>query len=537
MNLSVKSFGQLAVLAVALFFFSCSEETSPLGFKNPNPKFQSRFVEIPVTSSVVLLDSVRTSNGDASNDFNRMIVGKHIDPIFGEVSASATAQIYPLTNLVNLAKKDSLTLNDSLVFVSAEIRLLVDYYVYGAQSKTTQTYNIYKLSESLPSSTIDTIRTTAGGQQKPVEFITSRRRIYFNKSSIPHHATPIATASVEVDYDKYITEANDETLDSTFVTATLDNAFGQELFTLMNSKVFRDTIAEAPKIFMDVFKGIAIVPQTSDKIIRFFLPNSTIRLTYKDKRKNTIYRTDIGLGNHSLFKLVSYNAIEGDRAGTTLDGLTNFYQPFEPADDRRYIQGATGVATVVDFSKVLEFADTIDQMLVNSAELVIKNIEEPGIYSPPSTLIVKIINDNNRFKKISYQGRNSDYTKEVANLNLYRGYVNFDRQNSFSTANGVPFDSTLNIVNDLGNFLTLNYSQTNKSYVGSAGLFFQSLLQKDEAKTPYTKVLLTPYSPTSSTTIPYGFHTAGKTLNRVSFDKDNIVLRIYYTIPTVEPNQ
>jgi hypothetical protein len=126
MNLSVKSFGQLASVAVALFFFSCSEETSPLGFKNPDPKFENRYIEIPVTSSVILLDSVRTSNGDASNDLNRLIVGKHIDPIFGEVTASAFAQIYPSSNLVNLEPTGTATPNvdenDSLVFVSAEIR-------------------------------------------------------------------------------------------------------------------------------------------------------------------------------------------------------------------------------------------------------------------------------------------------------------------------------------------------------------------------------------------------------------------------------
>jgi hypothetical protein len=359
MNLSVKSFGQLAVLAVALFFFSCSEETSPLGFKNPNPKFQSRYVEIPVTSSVILLDSTRTSNGDAANDINRLIVGKHSDPAFGDISATAIAQIYPLANLVNIdsVKSENVDENTNLEFKSIEIRLLVDYYAYGEKSKTTQTFKIHELTETPPAFASDTIRTTAGGQQKPVELITNRKRFYFNKSTTPYEAASIGTASVEVDYDKYATEFADLTFDSTYVIAPLDNALGQEIFTLMNTADFRKNIVNKPKTFMDAFKGIAIVPETSDKIIRFYLPKSSIRISYRDKVKNKNYTLDIGIGSHSIFSLISYNAITSDRSGTALDGLTNFHQSFEPTDDKRYIQAGTGIATTIDFSKFLEFSD------------------------------------------------------------------------------------------------------------------------------------------------------------------------------------
>lgn len=539
MNLSVKSFGQLAVLAVALFFFSCSEETSPLGFKNPNPKFQSRYVEIPITSSVVLLDSTRTSNGDAVNDLNRLIVGKHNDPVFGDISASAVAQIYPLTNLANIDSTGSKNVdeNTNLEFQSIEIRLLIDYYAYGEKSKTTQTFKIHKLTETPPSFATDTIRTTAGGQQKPVELITNRKRLYFNRSTTPYEAAAIGTASVEVDYDKFATEFADLTFDTTYVVAPLDNALGQEIFTLMNTDDFRKNIVNKPKTFMDLFKGIAIVPETSDKIIRFSLPKSSIRISYRDKVKKKNYTLDIGIGSHSLFGLVSYNNITSDRSGTALDGLTNFYQSFEPTDDKRYIQAGTGIATAIDFSKFLEFSDTIDLMLINGAEFVIKNVDEGGSYVPLKNLIVKLSDENNRYQKISYQGRASDFTKDVTNLNLYRGFVNFDRRNFYNSLSGTPFDSTLNVVNDGGAFLTLNYDKTAKSYRGNAALFFQSLFQKDEAKIPFTKAILLPYSLPPSSSVIYGLHVAGKSLDRVSFDKDDIKLRIYYTIPSVEPNQ
>ena len=68
-------------------------------------------------------------------------------------------------------------------------------------------------------------------------------------------------------------------------------------------------------------------------------------------------------------------------------------------------------------------------------------------------------------------------------------------------------------------------------------MFFNKLhtLSLDEDNTLLTKALLIPHVAGSATS--YGSYINGKSLNRVSFDKDNIRLRIYYTIPTVNQNQ
>ena len=62
MNLWAKRIKLLSALAGVLFFFSCQEESSILGYKNPNSKFKVSYVEIPIESSVLLRDSLRTSN-------------------------------------------------------------------------------------------------------------------------------------------------------------------------------------------------------------------------------------------------------------------------------------------------------------------------------------------------------------------------------------------------------------------------------------------------------------------------------------------
>src|SRR5687768_12985680 len=83
---------QLTVLAVALFFFSsCEDETSLLGFKNPKSKFNVSYLEIPLGSSVLLIDSIITDN----KLNNGVFVGQYTDPVAGQVTASVFLQMLP----------------------------------------------------------------------------------------------------------------------------------------------------------------------------------------------------------------------------------------------------------------------------------------------------------------------------------------------------------------------------------------------------------------------------------------------------------
>jgi len=112
MNLWARPLGQLAMLAVALFFFSCEDESSTLGYKNPNSKFKVSYVEIPIESSVLLRDSLRTSNYSYSGEPNRFLVGSYIDDVFGQISAAAFTQYYttlPIVKVSSTSVYDSVT--------------------------------------------------------------------------------------------------------------------------------------------------------------------------------------------------------------------------------------------------------------------------------------------------------------------------------------------------------------------------------------------------------------------------------------------
>lgn len=527
MNLWVKRVGQLAVVAVALFFFSCEDETSLLGYKNPSSKFKLGYVDIPIGSSVLLFDSVRTSNNNASNDLNRFLVGSYTDPVFGKATATTFAQFVPLGQV---PKNDSIT----YVYDSVSLLLRFDFYAYGAAGETTQTFQIYKLDELIPFSNSVTVPSTIGGQHTPTNTTLNSQKLYYSNSSTGY-TTLLGDTTHLVNMDKFNLYIKDRDPKTEFINLPLDLNFGKDIFDLA---LVGDSTFTRPDLFTTKFFGLAFAPgASSDKIVGLYPNDDTTRLRihyHSVRNKNNSVKDTLTL--EFAFTRMSYNKIISDRSGTTLADLTNTYEDYAPTD-KRYIQAGSGIVTKLDLSKFMDFAhsDSITRMAINSAELVITNVDAPGVFLPPQNLVVRILEDNNRIKKISPPSQGTAYSKDFADLSLYQGRVTFD-QSSTSTYHGTAFDSTFTVVNDQGAFFTLGYSTEQNRYSGTASLFFQQLFRRKDDETLFTKVVLMPLEvPTASA--PFGRHLFGKSLNRVSFDQNNIVLRVYYTIPTVNQNQ
>ena len=546
MNLWDKRIGQLALFAVALFFFSCEEETSYLGYPNPDPKYKLTYIDIPVASSNMLYDSIRTTNFYAANDLNRLLVGHYSDPVFGDVTASGYTQFVPAGSLAT-------GLGDSLILVldSATLRLTFNY-AYGSDGTTTQKINVYEIDDPLEYNTKTIVSGTVGGQERPVETTYYKQKEYYSKTGVTYGTTPLGSGEKKLDL-KLVNDPN-QVWD---LKMRLDDGFAERLFERALKK---DSTFSNVAIFTTLFPGLAIVPEAggSDKILGIspYHDDETdgnksdndltyLRLHYHVKRiiKGTIktdsLTLDFDLNRASGF--ISFNKIETDRMGTDLAGL-NFYEEDE-SSPKRYIQAGTGVVTKIDFSAFLDSLQAIPRLAINSAEFIIEDVDNSQHFTPPPGLIVKLIKDNNRPKKLSYPGQSSAYQKDAGDLSSYNGFINFDNSNGYTiyqNTQKIPFDSTFNIINDNGGFLTLGYDDKTNDYKGKASLFFQKLhaLSNQEEKTLYTTAVLIPYSPSSSSDpIAYGRHVNGKTLNRVSFDKHKIKLRVYYTVPTIVQNQ
>jgi hypothetical protein len=482
MNLWAKSLGRLTMLAVALFFFSCEDEASILGFKNPNQKFKVNYYEIPLESSVMLIDSLRTSNTYVTGETNRLLVGKYLDDRFGEVSSTAFTQFYPAntskTLLSETAKLDSVT-----------VTLRFDFYLHGVGGKTSQTISVHEVTKDL---------------------IYDSLNYYFNRSNTSYNPTALGSKTFSVnttEINQYITDRKDTAIT---VRILLDKTFGDRLFALAvkyrNSTTAADSAFVRYSELVKEFKGLAFVPGVSDKMMGFS-PASPSRITlhYKDDTTDSLELNLLFNGT------LNYNKIKANAGATELAGLTNYHQDFFPASDLRYVQAGTGIVTKLDFTKLYEFADADSNAntLINSAELFISDSEVNSSFSPISSMVLLAANENNRLKKLADSSVNkAQWETDIRSLIAY---------NQMMTTTGGGYFAP---VGEVGEVFGLGRVTDSNAYSGFMTLFTQQLFSQVADKPRFKYYVLYPANP-----------QAGKAVNRVVFPKNALKLRIYYTRP------
>jgi hypothetical protein len=493
MNLWAKHVGQLLTLAVALFFFSCQEESSVLGYKNPNSKFKVSYVEIPITSSVILRDSLRTSNFTYSGEINRLLVGNYTDDVFGNISATAFTQFFTTSQ----AKVGA-----TAAFDSISLQLKFDLYNYGSQATTPQTISIHEISKELK---------------------TDSLRYLFNRTNTPY-AGLLGTKIFSInptDFNKFATSSEDQDTVIT-IRLPLDFSFGQRLFN--SALKYRDATTAADSTFVRFsefvkeFKGIVVKSEAGDKIVGFGPTSTQSRITLH------YHEADVDSLSISLAfnPAVGYNQITSDRSATELSALTQYYQESLNSSDKRYIQSGIGILTKLDLSKFYEFADTVPHVLINSAELSIESVE-PSPHAPPSILSLRVLETNNRMNQFSLTS-----PQDQIDILAYKGFLRYD----IPTQNSAPIvenDSVFYVSGDRADYLT--YSSSNLSYSAVMTLFFQQLTLDDDTKTKFKSFILYPGSQASS--VPAG-QSGSKSVNRVVFPKDKIKLKVFYTKPSTQ---
>lgn len=459
-------------MAVALFFLSCEEETTFLGYK-ADQRFTVSYAEIPVVSSVYLHDSVVTSNY-YTETLNRFLVGKYEDDLFGSVSSSVYTQFSRLS-----APPDSLTYGE---YDSISIQLSFDFnYLYGASEITPQEIEVFELDA-------------------PLARYDSFPR-YYSSSTVALKPGPVGTKTFQVNpalFKEIVEDRIDTTLTIRF---KLSDELGERLFEKIVT--YRDSSSSFfYEELRNSIKGLAIAPTlgAGDKIVSFN-PTSTQSKVIVHFHINK--RDSVVLGFSGL---TSFNHIEGDRSATELSGITEPYTAYETSQG--YAQNGMALVTKLDFSKFLEMADTIPYMFINSAELVIDDvIESPDTQPPPVNFILRILDDENQFK--------IDNTEQDALDILAYNFTVGSR--SSQTGSYVILDDSRQAA------LSLPYNSTDKKYNGFCTLFLQELYSNRRNNGPlFSTMALFPNSP-----------SIGKSVSRVAFNKDSVKLRIYYTRPTL----
>ena len=496
MNLWVSRIRQLLVLAVALFFYSCVDEMNLIGFKGSNSKFSSRFIEIQLDScNVFLTDSTYTQNTYQQGETIRLLVGSYNDPKFGRAKSIA------FTQYARNSSPD--TIKSQAVFDSLELFLEFDYYVYGSTGTTPERYYIHELTDTLSSL-----------------YTTSDYTNYINGSTIPYDPTPLATIDTVVSFTYFTEQAAISTGKSiTKVRTKLSNTFGQRIFDFAKNNRADFLSDVTSKAF---FKGLAIVPDDANTKIVGFTPDgldgnktkvaySKMVLHYHDDTDTLkfefVFHGSAGSATY-IRGLSSFNNINVDRSGTPELSGHPLYSSFSPNDGLLYSQLGDGLVTSINFGNFYDFADSYSDldstMIIDSGELVIDGVEYENGFGPINEYYLRVLEDDNHFK------RNNGGFQDSLDLKLYQ----------VNPRHGT-LDGTFLVLDDLNTPVILPFRE--HSYKTHLTLFLQELFTKEPSKTRFRNFGLFPRYPPK-----------GKSINRTLINRNNIKLRIYYTIPTVK---
>ena len=484
MNLWVKRTGQL--LLAALFLLACEDEASLLGFRNPKSKFDVRFIEFPVASSVLWLDSVRSSNFYWPNEINRLLLGTYADDKLGVVSAGFYSQYFPST--VSILANPTLD--------SAILQLAFDLYAYGAKTLERQYFEVYELAKQIS-------RGSSG--------------YYFNKTTVPTGPL-IGSGSFIInplEFDQYLQNKKDTTI---VLRIPLSTAFGQKLFDAAvrysNGTSIKDSLLWRNfNLFSKEFKGIAVKPTGGDKVVGFnpIKFESRIILHYQTPTVDSL-EINLPLAGSGI---TSFNEIKSDRTGSEVD-VNQYFTDFDPATGLRCVQSGVGLFTKLDFSEFINFleSDTLPNIAINSAELVISDVESTEAFASPGELYLRLLDPDSRLKVFNRQKTTQAIQRDQKILNLY----NNSTRTLVTDYQVVNIDSVFTIFSETGSLFSLSYSSSNNSYRGFLTLFAQELAIDEADKPRFRYYILYP-------------RNGAKTVNRVLFHKDKIKLRVYYTLP------
>jgi hypothetical protein len=269
------------------------------------------------------------------------------------------------------------------------------------------------------------------------------------------------------------------------------NVFALQLFNFIRTHTFPDDSTFASE-FREEFKGLAIIPSaTNSKIVGLFQNNPLSRIILH-------YHTPTdSLTSDFAFSVSSFNKITTDRSTSELSGLSS-YQEFE-SSTFGYVQSGSPVITQFDLSNFYSFADTIPNLVINSAELVLTPEGVVDGLEPPNSVVVRIQHENNQFMNVLVQA-------DRDRLAAYENVV----------LNGKYFSAG----SDANLLATLSYSEDDNTYSGFITLFFQDMFNNKNKDDKILYISLNSFDP-----------TPGKSVNRLVFNKNSVKLKIHYTKP------
>jgi len=477
MNWWGKGLGVLLLLSIVII--ACEEEENLLGFRSPDHNFKVVYQEFTLPTSIYQVDSLVTSNASNSTG-SRLLVGSFDDSRFGRGSATAYMQYFPLAFPA---------IAETATFERLTMAMVFDYYHFGNTEATFQAFEVHELKDSLVNSATYFTKSTSATLFKP---LSSGSRLINPE---------LFDESYKLNNDKDQTNNLSDSL-----VFELD-ALGPQLFAAVRAT---DSVSMATYRnffrWRRIFKGLAIVPVGTDKVIGLDPTHAKTCLTLYYKEGTVTKQIKFSMSPNS--GLMTYSNVTVDKSGTPLNILTDYYSDVAPGDGSRYIQCGAGVVTKIDMKAVFEYFSKIPVRSLNVAELSIVADEQK---TAPTSFLLRAVRPDNRNVLGLSKGINEVYDSIV-----YADPAFVAKH--FIDPNSAP---RADVAGDEGTTFTMSQrSNTGKAiYKGYLTTFLQRELSLAESDA-LTQFSFIPVSPAFT-----------KSLNGLYFHKDSVRLKVFYTTP------
>ena len=347
------------------------------------------------------------------------MVGIYDDPQFGKIEARGYSNFNPPQTL------PTPSINAKLDRI--ELQLELDFYYFGTSTETNQHLKVYEVR--------DTLSSTRG---------------YYNNSvvrtSLDEGKPPLGEVDFTItpqlfDEGLILNAKADTTKHTTFgVRIQLDTTtFGHNLLQDLKSSqdIFADVVTLGGK-----YKGFAFVMTQGDKIFGIN-PKFKSPLRSTDT-KISLYYTEGGKQTKVDFLLYSagntnFSTLSADRSMTAMSGIKGFKE-FIPSNNRFYVQSGTALVTKLDLGNFYKYVDTLDNVVFNSAEIVVKN---NSTQKSPVNVLLRVLDSVNHFRNALLDTLVSSAVKGVIDPYLAR-------MPSALALSQIASSTTINVRADLG---------------------------------------------------------------------------------------
>ena len=350
------------IILLSFFYISC-DETSEIGIdellSDQKNKIKVHYVEIPLNTSNIYLDSVRTDEGD-------VYFGKYSNSIFGDVNSIAYAQF-------------SFQKGDEVQPIPGEIA--ENYYLPNESSKLDSVVLYLKLSKVYGAPTFNEQEITISQIQDTLfssALYTSSRYVEIN------------SAIGQIGFTRFKTNNTD-----TFLTVPISEFYGKFLLNRIIDDV--QTVE-----LINQTRGIAFVPgENNSQLVSFDLDHEDSKLVvfFNNPEEGNAYSpADDSLQyifrfNSPLTKKYSYYDIDRSSSDlSSIDGI-NTNEKFN-IQNKIYWQSATGIYPVINLDNFHSFLDTASNIVLNKVEIITGPIDNVNSFIPPSKSLYYILKNN-----------------------------------------------------------------------------------------------------------------------------------------------